>query len=294
MRPEIKMITHMPGGPLYDFVIRPLSDLLKERANRLEVHLGQHHTRELDLDYGKLTTIILRLGASLSTLTENSVVTLKVLSQCNGNSTAGIEVILFTQVNDLQGSGYKAGYSNECLRQEIGHDLAALNGSLAVTLRGGIVTYRLTSTMALPNDHITVVGACLSGKTALVVEDNKLTALVFSTFLEECGVETAIAANGLIAIQMAAAGNYDIILMDIDLPLLNGIEVTKQVRHFNKGKAVIIGLTASTDQLVHCRMKEVGAVECLLKPVSGASLIICLSKYLGQQRSSAPMLNETN
>lgn len=113
----------------------------------------------------------------------------------------------------------------------------------------------------------------------LVAEDNEINAMVFSSFLEEWGVETTIVSNGADAVDRAREKRFDAILMDIHMPELNGSEAIRRIRQFDAGIPVI-ALTASTrEEDVRGAMAS-GANDFLLKPVSSGNLFQLLSKYL--------------
>jgi two-component system, cell cycle response regulator DivK len=79
----------------------------------------------------------------------------------------------------------------------------------------------------------------------LLVEDNELNRDMLSRRLQRKGFEVAMAVDGLQGVEMALAGGYDLILMDMSLPELDGWEATRRVREANQTKRVpIIALTA--------------------------------------------------
>jgi CheY-like chemotaxis protein len=113
----------------------------------------------------------------------------------------------------------------------------------------------------------------------LVVEDNEINAMVFSSFLEDWGALPALAVNGEEAVTMAHDAKYDAILMDIHMPVLNGNQATKKIRDFNHD-IPIIALTASSNEEDFRDAMACGANEYLQKPVSSTNLFQVLSKYL--------------
>jgi CheY-like chemotaxis protein len=115
-------------------------------------------------------------------------------------------------------------------------------------------------------------------KRILIVEDNEINAMVFSSFLEEWGCEIFLANHGEEALNMLISNTYDLILMDIHMPVLNGIKCTKQIREFNI-PIPIIAITASDSDGLEGMFKA-GADDYLLKPISSKQLFQKLSKYL--------------
>ncbi|MPM02264.1 Sensor histidine kinase RcsC [bioreactor metagenome] len=101
----------------------------------------------------------------------------------------------------------------------------------------------------------------------LVVEDIVLNQLLMKTILDEFGFDCEIAANGKIAIEMLQSENYDIVLMDLQMPLVNGFEATDYIRNTMHCDIPIVALTAdvTTVDLVKC--KAVGMNDYMSKPV---------------------------
>lgn len=99
----------------------------------------------------------------------------------------------------------------------------------------------------------------------LVVEDETKVAEVLKRGLSEEGYETELAYDGQIGLRLAKSGNYDLILLDINLPLLNGLELCKQLRETDEQTPVLM-LTAlgMSDDIV--AGLEAGADDYLPKP----------------------------
>lgn len=99
----------------------------------------------------------------------------------------------------------------------------------------------------------------------LIVEDEAKVAEVLKRGLSEAGYETDIAFDGQIGLRMAISGGYDLILLDVNLPLLNGLEVCKQLREKDEVTPVLM-LTAlgMSDDIV--MGLEAGADDYLPKP----------------------------
>ena len=116
-------------------------------------------------------------------------------------------------------------------------------------------------------------------KRVLIVEDNEVNALVFSSFLEDWGVNVELAYNGEDGVEMVWTNDYDAVIMDIYMPGLNGFEATKKIREFNN-KVPIIALSASTLPTDMKNAFEVGINEYLSKPVASDKLFNALSKFL--------------
>ena len=101
----------------------------------------------------------------------------------------------------------------------------------------------------------------------LVVEDIALNQLLMKTLLDDFGFERDIAANGKIAIEKMEANTYDVILMDLQMPEMNGFEATDYIRTTMNSSIPIIALTADVTTVDLEKCKAVGMNDYLAKPV---------------------------
>lgn len=117
----------------------------------------------------------------------------------------------------------------------------------------------------------------------LLVEDNEMNALVFSSFLENWDIEVTVVGNGREAVNKLLEGQFDLVLMDIHMPLMNGIQATRTIREFNVDLPIVV-LTASSLEGDVDQALAAGANDFLLKPVSSGQLKGIIAKYLSQFR----------
>jgi CheY-like chemotaxis protein len=101
----------------------------------------------------------------------------------------------------------------------------------------------------------------------LVVEDIPLNQLLMRTLLDDFGFESDIASNGKIAIEKLQTKPYDIILMDLQMPEMNGFEATNYIRNKMNSKVPIIALTADVTTVDLAKCKAVGMNDYIAKPV---------------------------
>ena len=106
----------------------------------------------------------------------------------------------------------------------------------------------------------------------LVVEDIALNRLLMKTLLDDFGFEHDMAENGKIAIELIQKTNYDIILMDLQMPELNGFEATEYIRNKMNSKIPIIALTADVTTVDITKCKAVGMNDYISKPVDEKEL----------------------
>ncbi|MBP2833518.1 response regulator [Aquimarina sp. U1-2] len=114
---------------------------------------------------------------------------------------------------------------------------------------------------------------------ALIVDDNKLNLLVADKMLSKENFECTTIDNGFDAITLAENNRYDIILMDINMPKLNGIGTTKRIRKFNL-KTPIIALTAVDVTQLNKQIIHAGLNDYILKPYSKNHLLEIINRYL--------------
>ena len=101
----------------------------------------------------------------------------------------------------------------------------------------------------------------------LVVEDIRLNQLLMKTLLDDFGFEREVASNGLIAIEKLKEKPFDIVLMDLQMPEMNGFEATDYIRKVMLSNIPIIALTADVTTMDLAKCKEVGMDDYIAKPV---------------------------
>jgi signal transduction histidine kinase/DNA-binding response OmpR family regulator len=109
----------------------------------------------------------------------------------------------------------------------------------------------------------------------LVVEDNQVNQLLVTTILAKAGMRAEVAANGVEAVQAVHQRNFDVILMDMQMPEMDGLEATRRIRQLGAmGKAVpIIAMTANAMQEDRRRCLEAGMNDFVAKPIDSAELL---------------------
>ncbi len=142
----------------------------------------------------------------------------------------------------------------------------------------------------LPNQLILLTGSIL------LVEDNLVNQLVAKAILEKFGLIPDIANDGLQAVQKSSANSYDLILMDCQMPVLDGFEATRQIRKNeleNKANLYtpIVALTANAHNKDRERCLAVGMDDYLPKPIVKDDLYNLLAQYLKQQTKNKQQLN---
>lgn len=118
-------------------------------------------------------------------------------------------------------------------------------------------------------------------KKLLVAEDYEFNREIIVDMLRLFGIEPEIAFNGKEALDKAAAKHYDLILMDIRMPVMDGYQASQEIRKLPGPKPLIIALTASSALREKEKFMEMGMDDFLIKPIELHELESTLRKYLG-------------
>lgn len=124
----------------------------------------------------------------------------------------------------------------------------------------------------------------LHGSKILLVEDNEINQEIILGLLEKSGIEIDIARNGQEAVDMFNTHKYELILMDIQMPIMDGYEATNHIRNIDMN-IPIIALTANVRKEDILKTKAVGMNEHLNKPIEVSSLYNVLLKYLSKNNN---------
>ena len=122
--------------------------------------------------------------------------------------------------------------------------------------------------------------APLDGLRVLLAEDNDINQIVATEILKMKGIAVDVASNGLEAVDMARSGAYDVILMDIQMPELDGIEATRRIRAFLPD-IPIIAMTAHTMKGDAEKCLEAGMQDHIAKPIDPETLFAALQRARG-------------
>jgi PAS domain S-box-containing protein len=127
----------------------------------------------------------------------------------------------------------------------------------------------------------------LKGLRVLAVEDNELNRMVLQVILKKCEVVVSIAHNGQEAIDQIQEKEFDIVLMDVQMPILDGLEATKYIREELKLTTPIIGLSANAmrEEVEIC--KQAGMNDYLVKPYSERSLVEVMRKWSSAEKTNS-------
>jgi two-component system, cell cycle response regulator DivK len=121
-------------------------------------------------------------------------------------------------------------------------------------------------------------------KTVLIVEDNELNMKLFHDLLEAHGYSTVQTRNGVDVMNLAREHRPDLILMDIQLPEVSGLEVTRWLKDDEDLRTIpVVAITAFAMKGDEERIREGGCEAYLSKPISVAKFLETVRTYLGDR-----------
>jgi CheY-like chemotaxis protein len=119
---------------------------------------------------------------------------------------------------------------------------------------------------------------------ALVVDDDAVNRMVVEAFLKRDGHEVVLVSDGAQAVEAVRAGQFDLVLMDMQMPVMNGLDATRAIRRLHESvrDVPIIALTANamTDEVKSCR--DAGMNDHLAKPIDRDLLRRALAVWGGK------------
>jgi two-component system, cell cycle response regulator DivK len=122
-------------------------------------------------------------------------------------------------------------------------------------------------------------------KTVMIVEDNELNMKLFNDLLESRGYGTIQTRNGFEALDLARAHHPDLILMDIQLPEVSGLEVTKWLKEDEALADIpVIAVTAFAMKGDEERILQGGCEGYISKPISVSHFLETIERYIGPAR----------
>jgi CheY-like chemotaxis protein len=145
----------------------------------------------------------------------------------------------------------------------------------------------------------------LSGMRILLADDSEDNRYLIELYVRDAHLRVETAENGAIALRKFCEGHYDVVLMDVEMPEMDGSEATRQIRQFEKetGRSAtpVLALTAHAFAEMAAKSMEAGFTGVLTKPIRKATLLEALVHYGGREgivRAAAtpaePASRETN
>ncbi|MCP1199070.1 PAS domain-containing hybrid sensor histidine kinase/response regulator [Notoacmeibacter sp. MSK16QG-6] len=289
--------TRFDIGDLIDEVRRSVQFAAEKKDNRISVDLA---TDDLIvcLDRNRLRQILLNLVGNAIKFTEGGDIRLRVDFRPNGEDGRTLEISvedtgmgiarqdlarIFDDFVTLDAS-YKRKAEGYGLGLAICRRIAAaMGGKITVKSERGVGS---TFVATLPEaravqmdsaEHNTTqepTAPAGGGLSVLLVEDNETNRFVARAMLEEEGCTVIEAFDGLDGVAKAEQQRFDLVLMDISMPRLDGIEATREIRQGNGAskRTSIVCLTAHAMTETRQALAEAGANDCLVKPLRRKNL----------------------
>ena len=132
----------------------------------------------------------------------------------------------------------------------------------------------------------------ISNKKILLVEDNNLNRLLAHTILTEYGAIVTEAVNGAEAVELVRNGSFDIVLMDIQMPVMDGIQATKIIRKDINTTTPIIALTANAIKGKLEEYLQAGMNDFIYKPYDEIKLVNPISKWINKTPATSMPVTE--
>ncbi|WP_295686413.1 response regulator [uncultured Nevskia sp.] len=174
-------------------------------------------------------------------------------------------------------------------REEIEHEAreVGLDGFLVKPVNPSLLLDAILDAFGSPAAPAPAVGeelprpVSLRGLKVLVAEDNEINQQVARELLEAAGVEVCIAPNGRVAVEMAGAQRFDAVLMDLQMPLMDGLEATRRLRALGGTLTdlPIIAMTANAMVADRARCLAAGMNDHLGKPIDVRRLYALLAHW---------------
>lgn len=289
---------HLSLNNIHKLALSEQENLTKTQLE-LNIHLPEeHHGLTINTDFSKLKHILMSLIKNALKFTESGqvnygytfiedahrpMIRFYVEDTGIGIPTASSEIIYstFRQADDTftrQHGGTGVGLSIskrlvKLLGGEIWHTSAQGKGSIFFFT----IPLHISD---LVDDTKKLSKTMFPSKLALIVEDDDCSYEFLRILLENHGVKTLHATNGIIAVgHCKKYPGIDVVFMDINMPLMNGLEATREIRKFNKD-VIIIAQTAFAFESNKKDAIDSGCNDYIAKPVDNQKLINMLSKYV--------------
>ncbi len=285
---------------LINTIISSFEYICKQNNNVVTVNVDKNIPPLIRGNSVRLSQILMNLIGNACKFTENGTITITAIKEgIKGNNASikftiadtGIGISLdkqetifeeFSQGNSLnynyQGTGLGLPIVKRLL--ELSNSKIYLESELG---KGSSFWFTLSFEIIKDIKEDTSVGildvTVLENKRILIVEDNKINQMVTKKILEKNHVICNLAENGQQAVDKVKNNHYDLVLMDINMPIKNGMEATKEIRTFNKSIPIIALTAVEIDELRH-KIFDSGMNDVIVKPYDMKLFIQTIIKNL--------------
>jgi signal transduction histidine kinase/DNA-binding response OmpR family regulator len=290
---------------IIDNIIYMFESMAKEKEIYLKVNIELNVSKQLYGDSLRISQIIINLLSNAIKFTSKGGVVLDISRVSKDRYKFNIKDtgigLSQEQINNLFDSFVQADSSTT--RKYGGTGLGLSISKKLVELMNGKIWVESTkgvgSSFIFEVDLLDVESKCMEDKyinsvensieelinctkSILVVEDNEINQIVISGILDKVNIKYHIASNGKEAIDFYKNNKYDLILMDILMPVMDGLEASKIIKQIDS-KIPIIALSANATTEDTKKIKDAGMNEHLTKPIQVEKLYKVLKEYLIQE-----------
>ncbi|EDP95634.1 ATP-binding protein [Kordia algicida OT-1] len=284
-----------------DNIIKSFDLLIKDRENELNIAYDREIPELLVGDSLKISQILINLISNAIKFTKGGTIRISVekleetaeevlLHFCVQDTGIGIpkekqEKVFemfsqnYDEINEqYQGSGLGLSIVKKLLKAYDSDIHLESKENVGTTFTFDI-RFPKTSEGVDPNIEVHIDDIDFSHLKMLVVDDNKINQMLTKKILSTKQITTDIVASGAAAIESVQNNQYDLILMDIHMPEMDGYEATKAIRKFNKQVPIVAFTAVSLDDSLP-KIINSGMNDMLIKPFVAAELFALIQKYM--------------
>ena len=300
---------------LFKNIVNSFECRLNETQNEIRLSIEDAVPSHINCDKVRLSQIIFNLVGNSIKFTNNGIIDLRIkLVDIKGqrvnlkfeveDNGAGIPKDKFKTIFDnfSQLEDSNVNYQGTGLGLAITKNLINLFGS-KIAIESEVTKgtkFSFTINFEIDHDKVvekenkaiekrTLVGENKNYKI-LIVEDNKINQIVTKNLLEKQDYQCIVVQNGKEALEEVRHNKYDLVLMDINMPIMNGNEATEIIREFNK-ELPIIALTAADIEEVKANYLEIGYNDIIIKPFDNYEFFQIINTQI--QKSKTKKINLT-
>ena len=303
-------------GDMIELEIRSctIQEIIKELAIQYEVECENkgiifelnldENIPDLQLDADKFIRVIDNLMSNAIKFTKNGLISLSIKEKTQNDNTSEIEIIVKDSGLGMSSTKQqlildKNDYIYSLIKNDnkiglglpiVKHILELMNSKLSIKSKLGLgslfqFTLKLqkSSLEVDENDSLKEENKLkIAGRKVLIVDDNNLNILVAQKFLEKEKLIVDSANNGMEAVDKMKAKDFDLVLMDIHMPKLNGFKATEKIRKFNT-KTPIYAMSGSVLDDIKEELQYYGLNGLITKPFKPSELIETLKNNIGYE-----------
>lgn len=283
---------------------------LQQNNNKIQVRIDEHLPKNLIGDSVKLSQILMNLVGNAVKFNENG--TIEIYIKHLGKTEEGLHKIhffvkdngigiakekqqsIFEEFSQVENNNYN--YQGTGLGLPIVNKLLTIYGS-KIELESELGSGSIFSFVLDLEENTAVIGSniveeevlhtsisnnAFENMHILIVDDNKINQKVTQRILEKRHFKTSLADDGLQAIEKVQQQKFNLILMDVHMPKMGGIDATKHIRQYNKNLP-IIALTAVEIEEARAEIIAAGMNDIILKPYDVAQFLTVILRNLKTQ-----------